>query len=284
MQASDPPAPKALILAAGRGERMRPLSDRTPKPLLEVGGRALVEWHLAALALAGVREVVINTAWLEDQFGPRLGDGSRFGLAIRYSAEGRDHGGALETAGGIAKALPWLADDPQQMFWVVSGDIHVPRFDFGAALRSAGAQRFAQCPDLDAHLWLVPNPPFHPQGDFGIDEGGFGLADAAGPDGRRWTYANLALVRPALVAGIAAGTRAALGPLLYEGMRRRRISAERYDGPWHKIGTPAQLQALNREAAQLQEPHRAAAHVHEPHGEPLPAAAAAAAPAPAGRH
>ncbi|MEY4414953.1 MAG: hypothetical protein RIQ53_2246, partial [Pseudomonadota bacterium] len=116
--ASDAPL-AAIILAAGRGERMRPLSDTCPKPLLPVGGRPMIEWHLRALAAAGVREVVINTAWLETQFPAALGDGRRWGLRIHYSMEGRDHGGALETAGGIAKALPWLGE----RFWVVSGDI-----------------------------------------------------------------------------------------------------------------------------------------------------------------
>ena len=119
---------KALILAAGRGERMRPLTDTTPKPLLPVRGKPLIEWHLEALARAGVREVVVNTAWLEEQFPAALGDGSRWGLSIRYSTEGRDHGGALETAGGIRKALPWLAPRGDESFWVVSGDIFMPGF------------------------------------------------------------------------------------------------------------------------------------------------------------
>ena len=120
---------KAIVLAAGRGARMRPLSDAVPKPLLEVHGKPLIEWHLEALAAGGVREVVINTAWLEEQIVAALGDGSRFGLAIRYSMEGRDHGGALETAGGIAKALPWLGD----AFWVVSADVYTPGFRYSAA-------------------------------------------------------------------------------------------------------------------------------------------------------
>ncbi len=228
---------KAIVLAAGRGERMRPLTDHTPKPLLPVHGKPLIEWHLAALARDGVREVVINTAWLEQQIVDTLGDGSRFGLSIRYSLEGRDHGGALETAGGIATALPWLGD----CFWVVSGDIHAPDFRFDRAL----AERFAAS-DLLAHLWLVPNPPYHPRGDFGLDDAGFGLADGPGPDGHRWTYANLALCRAELLHGIAPGTRAPLGPLLFDGMRRRRITAEVYRGAWENVGTPAQLEALNR--------------------------------------
>ena len=231
---------KAMILAAGRGERMRPLTDHTPKPLLVVRGKPLIEWHLLALANAGVREVVVNTAWLEPAITTALGGGARFGLTIRYSMEGRDHGGALETAGGIAKALPLLIDHADDAFWLVSADIFAPQFGFDAA----DAQRFSEG-SAHAHLWLVPNPPFHPQGDFGLDAQGFGLVDAPGPDDARWTYANLALCRAALVAGVVPGTRAALGPLLYAGMRERRITAAVYAGEWENVGTPAQFDALN---------------------------------------
>jgi len=233
--AEAPPLP-ALILAAGRGERMRPLTDRVPKPLLPLRGKPLIVWHLEALARDGVREVVINTAWLEEQFPAALGDGARFGLSIRYSHEGRDHGGALETAGGIAKALPLLGE----AFWVVSGDIYVPGFRF----EPAAAARFLAQPARLAHLWLVRNPPYHPAGDFGLGADGLGLADSPGPDGGRYTYANLALVRAELCRDLPVGTRAALGPLLYEGLRARRIGAERYDGEWHNVGTPDQLLAL----------------------------------------
>ncbi len=231
---------KAIILAAGRGLRMRPLTDHTPKPLLHVRGKPLIEWHLLALARDGVREVIINTAWLEDQTPAALGDGARWGLRIRYSMEGREHGGALETAGGIATALPLLVDADSDCFWVVSGDIFAPDFCFDAQ----AAQRFSAS-GLLAHLWLVPNPAFHAEGDFGLDAHGHGLADAAGPDGRRWTYANFALCRASLVSGIAPGTKAALGPLLFDGMRRRSITAEVYRGEWENVGTPAQLEALN---------------------------------------
>ena len=174
------PALKALILAAGRGDRMRPLTDRCPKPLLAVAGRPMIEWHLIALAAAGVREVVINTAWLETQFPSALGDGSRFGLAIRYSMEGRDHGGALETAGGIAKAAHLLGD----CFWLVSGDIVAPGFGFDAA----AAQRFVASDD-DAHLWLVPNPDFHAAGDFALAK--HRVQRPAEGQPRPLTYANL---------------------------------------------------------------------------------------------
>ena len=232
-----------MILAAGRGTRMRPLTDHTPKPLLAVRGKPLIEWHIEALARAGVHEIVVNTAWLEEQIVAALGDGSRFGVTLRYSMEGRDHGGALETAGGIAKALPLLVEHADDAFWLVSGDIFAPGFGFDAV----AAQRFAHGNAL-THLWLVPNPPYHPEGDFGLDAQGRGLADGPGPDGRTWTYANLALCRAALCAGIAPGTRAALAPLLFDGMRARRITAEVYAGLWENVGTPAQLAALERAA------------------------------------
>jgi MurNAc alpha-1-phosphate uridylyltransferase len=235
-----PAVARAMILAAGRGERMRPLTDTTPKPLLKVRGKPLIEWHLEALAGAGVRDVVINTAWLEEQIPAALGDGSRWGLAIRYSTEGRDHAGALETAGGIAKALPLLGE----CFWLVSADIHAPGFVFDAD----AAARFVDG-NLLAHLWLVPNPPFHPEGDFGIGADGMGLADQPGPDGRRWTYSNIALVRAELCQHIPPGSKAALGPLLFEGMRKRRIRVEPYLGEWHNIGTPAQLEQLAQSRA-----------------------------------
>ncbi|UZD55281.1 N-acetylmuramate alpha-1-phosphate uridylyltransferase MurU [Caldimonas aquatica] len=230
---------KAIVLAAGRGERMRPLTDTCPKPLLPVRGKPLIVWHLEALAAAGVREVVVNTAWLEEQFPAALGDGSRWGLKIHYSMEGRDHGGALETAGGIAKALPWLGE----CFWVVSGDIFAPEFRFDAQQ----ARAFVHSGRL-AQLWLVPNPPFHPRGDFGIGADGLGLADGTGPDGQRWTYANLALMRRELCAGLPPGTRAPLGPLLRKGMQERLIGVEIYRGRWENVGTPAQWQALNMDA------------------------------------
>ena len=227
---------KALILAAGRGVRMRPLTDHTPKPLLAVHGQALIEWHLQALAAGGVRDVAINTAWLEEQFPAALGDGARFGLRIAYSMEGRDHGGALETAGGIAKALPLLADGPDDCFWVVSGDVYLPGFVFDAAF----ARRFAAGP-MWAHLWLVPNAPHHPSGDFGIDEQG--LAVSAAPVRRTW--ASVGLFRAAMFERVAVGTKLPLRPLLDEGIAHRRISAQSWDGPWTDVGSVERLNALN---------------------------------------
>jgi N-acetyl-alpha-D-muramate 1-phosphate uridylyltransferase len=220
------------VLAAGRGERMRPLTDTMPKPLLPVLGRPMIEWHLLALARDGVREVLINTAWLEEQFPAILGDGSRFGLSIRYAHEGQRYGGALETAGGIASELNWLCANGREAFWVVSGDIWAPDFHFDAE-RTA---RFI-AEGHEARLWLVPNPTYHPEGDFEI------------APGQRLTYANLALMRPNLLAGVPAGRPAALGPLLREGVRTGRISLSHYEGRWENIGTPAQWAALQTPAA-----------------------------------
>jgi MurNAc alpha-1-phosphate uridylyltransferase len=228
--------PPALILAAGRGERMRPLTDACPKPLLQVRGKRLIEWHLEALAHAGVRQVVINTAWLEDQFPAALGDGARWGLAIRYSTEGRDHGCALETAGGIAKALPWLATPGGDCFWVVSGDVFVPGFAFAAA----DAARFAASREW-AHLWLVRNPPHHPQGDYGIDSAS-GLATPGEP---RRTWASVGLFRTAMFADITPGTRLALRPRLDAALAAGRLGAQAWDGPWTDVGTAERLAALN---------------------------------------
>lgn len=225
---------RALILAAGRGERMRPLSDRTPKPLLPARGKPLVEWHLEALARSGVQEVVINTAWLEECFAPALGDGSRWGLRIHWQHEGRDHGGALETGGGIATALPRLAPRGDEAFWVVSGDIFAPGFTFDEAERRA----FERSGDL-ARLWVVPNPPYHPTGDFAL------AGDRLAREGERaWTYANLALMRPALVAGLAPGRHAPLRDSLFAAAQARRLGGAPWHGEWHNVGTPADLAAL----------------------------------------
>ncbi|GAB4038218.1 MAG: nucleotidyltransferase family protein [Rubrivivax sp.] len=218
-------AAQALILAAGRGERLRPHTDLCPKPLLPVRGQPLIVWHLQALAAAGVREVVVNTAWLEDRFPAALGDGARWGLKLHYSMEGRDHGGALETAGGIAKALPRL----DEVFWVVSGDVFVPGFPFRGTLRA----------DRHCHLWMVPNAPHHPQGDFGI-----------APDGRlvheppRLTWASLGLFRRAMFEGIAPGTKLPLRPVIDNEIAAGRAGGERWDGAWTDVGTEARWRAL----------------------------------------
>jgi N-acetyl-alpha-D-muramate 1-phosphate uridylyltransferase len=236
-----PAPPRAIVLAAGRGERMRPLTDQCPKPLLAVRGRPLIEWHLQALARAGVREVVVNTDWLEDQFPAALGDGSRFGLTIRYSMEGRDHGGALETAGGIAKALPWLAPgNDTAPFWVVSGDVFLPGFDFP----QAAVDELAGRPGRLAELWLVPNAPHHPRGDYGIGPDGLALLQAA----ERYTWASVGLFRAAMFADIAPGTRMPLRPRLDAAIAARRLGARLWAGHWTDVGTPERLAALNAPA------------------------------------
>lgn len=227
----------ALILAAGRGERMRPLTDATPKPLLSVQGKPLIVWHLEALARDGVREVVINTAHLEDQFAPALGDGSRWGLRIHYSMEGRDHGGALETAGGMAKALPWLGE----AFWVLAGDVFVPGFRFD----TQAAQAFQAGADW-GRMWLVPNPAHVPQGDFALSGEGRVLRKDAAPTGTpAYTYSTIGLYRPALVAGVTVGQKAALRPSLERAIDAGRLSGTLYEGPWADVGTPARLAELN---------------------------------------
>jgi N-acetyl-alpha-D-muramate 1-phosphate uridylyltransferase len=227
---------RAIVLAAGRGERMRPLTDHTPKPLLPVRGKPLIEWHLQALAEAGVRDVVINTAWLEEQFPAVLGDGTRWGLRIRYSCEGRDHGGALETAGGIAKALPLLASQPSDVFWVVSGDVFIPGFDF-AAEEAANFHTSAE----QARLWLVPNAPHHPDGDFGIDAA-TGLATATPP---RRTWASVGLFRASMFAGVPAGQPMKLTPLLYQAAAAGQLGARAWHGAWTDVGTIERLNQLN---------------------------------------
>jgi N-acetyl-alpha-D-muramate 1-phosphate uridylyltransferase len=226
------PAPRALILAAGRGERLRPLTDACPKPLLDVGGKPLIAWHLEALAAAGVREVVINTAWLEEQFPAVLGDGSRWGVSIRWSMERRDHGAALETAGGIAKALPHLVQPGRDSFWVVSGDVFLPGFAFSAA----DAERFADA-TTQAHLWLAPNAPHHPDGDFGIDEAR-GLALDAAP---RLTWASVGLFRASMFDGVAPDRPLKLRPLLDAAIAAGRLGAQRWSGRWIDVGNAERL-------------------------------------------
>ncbi|TSE35267.1 nucleotidyltransferase family protein [Tepidimonas charontis] len=245
-----PPPCEALLLAAGRGERMRPLTDTTPKPLLPVHGRPLLSWHLAALARAGVRNVLINTAWLGEQLPRALGAtycAAGAAVALHYSMEGRDFGRALETAGGIARALPRLTDP----FWVAAGDVFMPTFPFASQAR----ERFAASGDL-AHLWLVPNPNHHPRGDFGLDERGRALDLPADDPRPRWTYATVALLRHALfeppwcdiARGNPDGIAAPLAPVLRRAMAAGRISAEVWHGPWTDVGTPQRWAALNAAA------------------------------------
>ncbi len=243
----------AMLLAAGRGERMRPLTDVTPKPLLLVQGKPLMQWPLEALARGGCAKVIINTAWLAEQISDRFNDvfvlqpistereqlSKKKQLALRYSHEGLDFGGALETAGGIARALPQLGE----VFWVLAGDVFAPDFVFDLE-----AVACFQASDHLAHLWLVPNPVHNPCGDFGLANG-LALNEAA----EQFTYSTIGLYRAALFsppwcdipAGNPLGVKAALAPLLRKAIAQGRVSAELYTGTWTDVGTSERLQALN---------------------------------------
>jgi MurNAc alpha-1-phosphate uridylyltransferase len=212
-----------MILAAGRGERMRPLTDQTPKPLLEVRGKPLIVHHLEKLSGLGLTEVVVNVSWLGNVIRARLGDGARWNLRIRYSDESSE---ALETGGGIFKALPWLGPDP---FLIVNGDVFTD-YDFGM-LRIA--------PEAWAHLVLVPNPPQGLQGDFSLRDG-FVQEEQGTP---RWTYSGIGLYRPALFHDCVAG-RFKLLPLFRQAIAARRLQGEIYAGVWNDVGTIDRLNAL----------------------------------------
>ena len=248
MSTAQLPAATALVLAAGRGERMRPLTDATPKPLLELGGLPLLAWHLRRLALAGHAHVVVNTAWLEDQVLERIGtvwqdpQNPDLKLAITYSQELKDFGGALETAGGIARALPLL----DQVFWVVAGDVFAPEFDFSVQ----AMQRLQQSNDR-ARLWLVPNPAHNPQGDFGlVHDRVLNQSEA----GTRWTFSTVGLYRKdffvppvcQITAGNPEGVKAALAPMLRCGMDLGWVSGELFEGVWVDVGTPERLDELRK--------------------------------------
>jgi N-acetyl-alpha-D-muramate 1-phosphate uridylyltransferase len=234
----------AMVLAAGRGMRMRPLTDVTPKPLLPLRGKPLMQWAVEGLARGGFDRLVINTAWLGEQIEQRFGDVSLRppGIAdVLFSHEGQDFGYALETAGGISRALPLLGE----VFWVLAGDVYAPDFAFS----QASVDRFSASDRL-AHLWLVPNPSHNPGGDFGLSSEGLALNTA---DGERFTYSTIGLYRRALfempwcetVPGNPQGTAAPLAPLLRQAMDAGRVSAELYPGPWTDVGTPERLQELN---------------------------------------
>ena len=221
----------AMILAAGRGERLRPLTDARPKPLLMAGGRPLIEWQVEKLATAGFGNIVVNHAHLGELIETTLGDGRRFGVRIRYSPEWP----ALETAGGIAKALPLLGPAP---FVVVSGDIHTS-FDYATLLPRIEA--ILRHPERRvAHFVLVDNPPWHAEGDMGLADG------MVTRDTPRLTYANIGVFHPMLFAGIAPGTWLKLFPWAYRFVEAGRVSGEHFRGDWDNVGTPAQLAGLDR--------------------------------------
>jgi len=224
---------RALILAAGRGERLRPLTDVTPKPLLSAGGKRLIEWQIEALVRAGVTDLVINIAHLAAAFEPALGNGARYGARIVYSREGDDADAALETRGGIVKALPLLGTGP---FIAVGGDI-VTDFDYR---RLAGATHAIHAGTIDAHLVLTTNPPYHPHGDMGLVDG---LITRAPP----WfTYASIGVFAPRLFADEAA-VKTKLFPWLYAFADQERVSGEFFRGRWHNVGALDDLAALDRE-------------------------------------
>ncbi len=216
---------KAMILAAGRGERMRPLTDTTPKPLLKVNGKALIEYSIENLAAAGFKHIVINIAHLGRQIQTYCGNGQRWGVVFDYSDEGET---ALETAGGIAKALPMLDDKP---FLVINADI---------ICACPLAQLCDKAIDL-AHLVLIDNPPHHPQGDFSLSANG--LLSEYGPE--KLTFSGIGVYHPSLFYNIPPGPLK-LRPLLNQAMRQQRIGGEKFDGLWLDIGTPERLQEINQ--------------------------------------
>ena len=238
----------ALLLAAGRGERMRPLTDTCPKPLLPVRGRPLMQWPMQALAAGGCRHLVVNTGWLGEQiegrFGPQPALDAGHLLSISYSREEQDFGYALETLGGIVRALPLLDD----VFWVAAGDVFAPDFAFSAAAR----ERFIASDHL-AHIWLVPNPAHNPRGDFGIGPDGLAVNLPTGPAAPRYTFSTIGLYRRelfmppwcAIAAGNPQGLAQPLAPLLRHAMDNGRISASLYTGRWTDVGTPERLALLN---------------------------------------
>jgi MurNAc alpha-1-phosphate uridylyltransferase len=232
----------AMLLAAGRGERMRPLTDHTPKPLLRAGGKPLIVWHIERLVHASITRLVINHAHLGARLEEELGDGSRFGARIQYSPEPP---GALETAGGIAYALPLLCPQPGgegEAFAVINSDIYCDYefsrlHEFGARLAAGG--------DL-AHLVLVDNPSHHPKGDF-LLHGGRVIPEAqpAG-SGPKLTFSGIGVYRAALFAGVARGSSAPLAPLLRAAIAREQVSGEHYTGRWVDVGTPQRLEQLDK--------------------------------------
>lgn len=220
---------KVMLLAAGRGERLRPLTDRMPKPLVPVAGKALIAWHLERLAASGCREVVANVSHLGEQIVEHVGDGARFGLKVSFSREAQP----LETAGGIAQALPLLGREP---FLLVNGDIYC-EIDFRPLLSHRLGSNVA-------HLVLVPNPPQHAQGDFSLDAGMIGNHGAP-----RYTYAGVAVLSPQLVEPVKRGDKAPLAPLLRAAADRRLISGELFGGLWQDVGTAQRLAELETQLA-----------------------------------
>ena len=225
-----------FLLAAGRGERMRPLTDDLPKPLLTIQNKSLLAWHLEALAKAGIQDVVINHAWLGEKIEHALGNGSEFGLHIQYSPEGT----ALETAGGICKALPII--NPVDYFLVINGDVFSPNLPISEILNTIPTMRMSPHTPL-AHLLMVPNPVQHPEGDFYLQ--GSAVSDFESVGAEKLTFSGIGIYHKDLFKDLETGAPAKLAPLLRTAMEQNKVSGEKYLGPWHDVGTPQRLQELN---------------------------------------
>jgi N-acetyl-alpha-D-muramate 1-phosphate uridylyltransferase len=225
-----------FLLAAGRGERMRPLTDDLPKPLLTIQNKSLLEWHLEALAKANIRDVVINHAWLGEKIEGALGNGAQFGLDIQYSPEGS----ALETAGGICKALPLI--DPEDYFLVINGDVFSPNLPIAQLLETVSKMRMSSSKSL-AHLLMVPNPIQHPEGDFYLQ--GSIVSSTESAEAEKLTFSGIGIYHKDLFKDLEFGVPAKLAPLLRTAMEQNKVSGEKYIGPWHDVGTPQRLQELN---------------------------------------
>jgi len=225
-----------LLLAAGRGERMRPLTDELPKPLLKIGNQSLLERHLISLSQAGIKKVVINHAWLGEKIEDALGDGSQFNLQIDYSREGT----ALETAGGIHKALDLLK--PTDYVLVINGDVFCPNFPIASLLEQIPKLRANPAMPM-AYLVMAPNPIQHPDGDFYLLDGK--VQDNPSPEAEKLTFSGIGIYHQSLFAHLKSGASAKLAPLLKEGMYKNQVLGEKYLGPWHDVGTPQRLQELN---------------------------------------
>jgi MurNAc alpha-1-phosphate uridylyltransferase len=225
-----------FLLAAGRGERMRPLTDELPKPLLTIKSKSLLAWHLEALSTAGIKEVVINHAWLGNKIEKALGSGSQFDLNITYSPETQ----ALETAGGIRKALPLM--NPSDYFLVINGDVFSPNLPIQALLEQVSHLRSMPNKPL-AHLLMVPNPVQHPEGDFYLKDSQVSATYLN--DAEKLTFSGIGLYHQDLFKDLELNVPTKLAPLLREAMTENRVSGEKYAGPWHDVGTPQRLQELN---------------------------------------
>jgi MurNAc alpha-1-phosphate uridylyltransferase len=225
-----------FLLAAGRGERMRPLTDHLPKPLLTIQNKSLLAWHLEGLAKSDIQKVVINHAWLGEKIEESLGDGRQFGLSIQYSPEGK----ALETAGGIRKALPLLC--PEDYFLVINGDVFSPDLNISVLIEKASKLRSNPAKPL-AHLLMVPNPVQHPNGDFYLKDDR--ISEHASIGAEKLTFSGIGIYHKDLFEDLEIGAQAKLAPLLIKAMDQNKVSGEKYTGPWHDVGTPQRLQELN---------------------------------------